>query len=104
MVPDGATLVIGGLMDSEVELQQDGVPWFGRLPMVGALFRDRRTSVTKKELVVLLTTRIWNPKSTLTVDPPDRGQPASPTPSVPPQPLPPLPMDSLPAPTPTAAR
>ena len=61
MVPDGATLVIGGLMDEETEFQQRGLPWLGRLPVVGALFRYRQTHTTKKELVVLLTTRIWNP-------------------------------------------
>jgi type IV pilus secretin PilQ/predicted competence protein len=61
MVPDGATLVIGGLMDQEVELHQQGFPGLSRLPVVGALFRVRETRCVKKELIVLLTTRIWNP-------------------------------------------
>ncbi len=63
MVPDGATLVIGGLMDKQVELTQNGIPWFSTLPVVGAFFRQRTTNVVKKELIVLLTTHIWNPAS-----------------------------------------
>src|SRR5262249_54918742 len=35
IVPDGTTLVIGGLMDSEVELDQSGIPGLDRIPVVG---------------------------------------------------------------------
>jgi type II secretory pathway component GspD/PulD (secretin) len=61
MVPDGATLLIGGLMDKQVSVDQSGIPWLSTLPHVGALFRTRNTSVNTRELVVLLTTRIWDP-------------------------------------------
>jgi len=63
MVPDGATLIIGGLLDKQVELNQNGIPWLSTVPVIGAFFRDRTTKVTKKELLVLLTTHIWNPTS-----------------------------------------
>ncbi|HEX4132261.1 MAG TPA: hypothetical protein VHZ24_19680 [Pirellulales bacterium] len=61
MVPDGATLIIGGLIDKQTEVDQNGIPILGTLPYVGVLFRQRNTNIVKKELVVLLTTRIWNP-------------------------------------------
>jgi uncharacterized repeat protein (TIGR01451 family) len=61
MVPDGATIVIGGLMDSEDNRMQQGLPILGDLPWIGVLFRQRQHSGTKRELVVLLTPRIWNP-------------------------------------------
>jgi type II secretory pathway component GspD/PulD (secretin) len=61
MVPDGATLVIGGLMDQEIENRQSGIPGLMRLPVVGALFRFRTSHCIKKELIVLLTTHIWDP-------------------------------------------
>jgi general secretion pathway protein D len=58
MVPDGATIVIGGLLDSEETLNEAGVLGLSRLPVVGPLFRNRQTSAIKTELVVLLTPRI----------------------------------------------
>ena len=63
MVPDGATLVIGGLMDNQLEFDQSGVPVLDRIPYLGDLFRTRTRTTTKKELVVLLTTHIWNPRT-----------------------------------------
>jgi len=63
MVPDGATLVIGGLMDNEVDMDRSGLPFFSRLPVVGYLFGQRTKTITKKELIVLMTTHIWNPKA-----------------------------------------
>jgi Bacterial type II and III secretion system protein/LysM domain len=61
MVPNGATLVIGGLIDSQDDTTQSGVPGLNRLPVVGALFRTRNQDVIKSEVVILLTPRIWNP-------------------------------------------
>ena len=61
MVPDGATVVIGGLMDNEDHKNQAGVPFLCDLPWIGVLFRQRQHTITKKELVVLLTPHIWNP-------------------------------------------
>lgn len=61
IVPDGATIVIGGLMESEVDSQWQGIPFLSRLPWVGYLFRHTDDTVTKKELVVILTPRIWRP-------------------------------------------
>ena len=63
MVPDGATLVIGGLIDSEVDLDRSGLPFLSRLPVVGYLFGQSTKNITKKELMVLMTTHIWNPKA-----------------------------------------
>jgi type IV pilus secretin PilQ/predicted competence protein len=61
MVPNGATLVIGGLIDNQDDSSQNGVPVLNRLPVVGALFRTRNQDVIKSEVVILLTPRLWNP-------------------------------------------
>ncbi len=61
MVPNGSTLVVGGLIENQDATNQSGVPVLGRLPVVGAAFRNRQQSVSKRELIVLLTTHIWNP-------------------------------------------
>ncbi|MDA1016918.1 MAG: type II and III secretion system protein [Planctomycetota bacterium] len=61
MVPDGATIVLAGLIEEEETLGQDGVPGLSRIPWLGALFRRRTTTSLKKELIVLITPRIWTP-------------------------------------------
>ena len=63
MVPDGATIVIGGLIENTDTLSQSGTLGLSRLPVVGPLFRQKETNSTKTELIILLTPRIWNPGS-----------------------------------------
>ncbi len=60
MVPDGSTIVIGGLMEDASEVQQSGIPVLSNMPWIGALFRRRVTKFSKKELIVLLTPRTIN--------------------------------------------
>jgi type IV pilus secretin PilQ/predicted competence protein len=61
IVPDSCTIVIAGLMEDEEVVDQSGIPVLSRLRWVGPLFRQRIATKTKKELIVLLTPRIWNP-------------------------------------------
>ena len=59
IVPDGETMIIGGLLDEEVSQNWSGIPFLSRLPWVGYLFRNTKDTVAKKELVVILTPHIW---------------------------------------------
>jgi hypothetical protein len=61
MVPNGGTLVIGGLMEDQDEYQQTGLPGLSRLPILGYLFGAREKIDQRRELVVLLTPHIWSP-------------------------------------------
>jgi general secretion pathway protein D len=61
MVPDGATLVIGGLMEDEDDYQLQGLPGLARIPALGFLFGFRQKNEGRRELVVLLTPHIWSP-------------------------------------------
>ena len=61
MIPDGATLVIGGLMEDERDYNQQGLPGLNRLPILGAAFGEKAKNLGKRELVVLLTPHIWRP-------------------------------------------
>jgi general secretion pathway protein D len=47
-------IVLGGLLRSSRSLGDAGVPYLGRLPVVGALFRTRDTTERQTELVMFL--------------------------------------------------
>lgn len=58
LVKDNQTIVIGGLMgqtETEVETK---VPLLGDIPLIGALFRGRRTSSRKTNMMIVLTPHI----------------------------------------------
>ena len=80
MVPDGATLVIGGLMEDEDDFQLQGLPGLSRIPALGFLFGFRQKTEGRRELVVLLTPHIWSPELGMphTVDPNSGPQGAAP--------------------------
>ncbi|MDG3007713.1 LysM peptidoglycan-binding domain-containing protein [Paludisphaera mucosa] len=59
MIPDGATLVIGGLIENEDSYTQEGLPGLNRLPILGAAFGQKSRAKNKRELIVLLTPHIW---------------------------------------------
>ncbi len=66
MVPDGATIVIGGLMEDEDDYQLQGLPFLSRLPALGYLFGSRQKTEGRRELVVLLTPHIWSADQAMT--------------------------------------
>jgi type II secretory pathway component GspD/PulD (secretin) len=58
LVKSGATLIIGGLIDSKTERTQSQLPLLGDIPGLGAAFRSRVDTHRKTELVVFLTPQI----------------------------------------------
>lgn len=58
MCPDGATLVLGGLIKEDLDKQITQIPWLGSLPIAGPLFRSKTDKVDRLELVCLLTPHI----------------------------------------------
>ena len=65
MVKDGATVLIGGLMNSSRVKDRKGIPLLSRIPVLGLLFRSTNDSVKNSELVVLLTPHIMSGEETL---------------------------------------
>jgi len=57
-VPNGQTIVIGGMITTTDETLERKVPWLGDLPVVGKMFRYDSTSTTRTELLIFLTPRI----------------------------------------------
>lgn len=53
-VPDGAMLVLGGLSSEEVGESISGVPGLSHIPVMGNLFKSRKASRSKRNLMVFL--------------------------------------------------
>lgn len=58
MVTDGGTIVIGGMYRVENSTTKEGIPFFSKLPLLGALFRNKSKRGEQKELLVFITPRI----------------------------------------------
>jgi general secretion pathway protein D len=55
---DGQTVVIGGLLSDSVRSTERSVPYVGRVPVLGALFRHNTDLRTKTNLLVFLTPHV----------------------------------------------
>ena len=58
MCPDGCTVVIGGLIREDVADSRNQMPVLGNIPVIGSIFRNQTQTVTRNEIIVLLTPRI----------------------------------------------
>ncbi len=54
MVDDGRILVLGGLIDDDIQVTEQRVPILGSIPLLGWLFRYNRSSHNKRNLMVFL--------------------------------------------------
>ena len=55
LISQGQRLVVGGVTNDTNSMTTREVPVFGRIPMLGWLFKSRETSKTGEELIVILT-------------------------------------------------
>lgn len=58
---DNQTVVIGGLISSQVESTADKVPVVGDIPLLGNLFQSNSKSTIKKNLMIFVTGTIVDP-------------------------------------------
>lgn len=61
LVDNGETVVLGGVLQVTDNSQIAKVPFFGDLPIIGGLFRNKYVKYNPTELVIFLTPRIINP-------------------------------------------
>ncbi len=54
IVEDGNMVVLGGLIDEDLQQTTQKVPWLGDLPVIGSLFRSQTTKKVKRNLMVFL--------------------------------------------------
>jgi len=65
LVENGGTVVIGGIYEQTDRTDITKVPFFGDLPGLGLLFRNKQTTSSKTELLVFITPRIVNERLTV---------------------------------------
>jgi len=63
LVEDGQTLVLGGLIDDQINNTKEKVPLLGDIPLLGSLFRYKTANKLKRNLMVFLhPTILRNPE------------------------------------------
>ncbi len=58
LVEDGGTIVLGGLIQDEDRRGEQRVPFLGRIPLIGELFKVRQASKVKTNLMVFIQPKI----------------------------------------------
>jgi len=58
IVQDGHTLVLGGIINEKVQKTRTGLPFLSDIPLFGYLFGSTTDSVTKKELILMVTPHV----------------------------------------------
>jgi len=58
LVPDGGTIVIGGIQKNEDSTGVSGVPWLSRIPILGWLFKSEDITKTRRKLMIFVTPTI----------------------------------------------
>lgn len=62
LVDSGSTLVIGGIYTSSNIESEGGIPFFRKIPIIGALFGSESKTDERTELFIFITPRILNQK------------------------------------------
>ncbi len=71
---DNETFMIGGLLQQKITVDERGVPFLRRMPLIGKMFDNTNNSYSDSELLVVVTPAIVNPtKEPLSEDPDSDG-------------------------------
>lgn len=65
MVDDGQIVVIGGLIDEDVQETESKVPLLGDIPVLGHLFRSTKSSTSKRNLMIFIKPTIIRDAATM---------------------------------------
>lgn len=63
MIKDGDTAVIGGIYTRSTSRNWSKVPWFAEIPIIGWLFKKRKESDERSEVLIFITPRIIKGRS-----------------------------------------
>jgi len=65
LVDNGETIVLGGVYEQTKSTSINRVPFFGDLPIIGALFRSKSQEDNKSELLIFVTPKLLKDKVNL---------------------------------------
>lgn len=65
LVEDGDIIVLGGLIDEDVQETKRKVPFLGDIPLLGRLFQSSSSSITKRNLMVFVKPTIVRDSATI---------------------------------------
>jgi general secretion pathway protein D len=68
IVDDGEILVLGGLLEDVLRESDQRVPVLGRIPLIGNLFRSRKTDKVKTNLLVFIRAKILRDASEMSLE------------------------------------
>jgi type IV pilus assembly protein PilQ len=58
LLKDGETVVIGGLLKDVISKQTSGIPFLGKIPLIGGMFRRDTYDTQKVDLLMFITAKI----------------------------------------------
>ncbi len=64
MIDDGDILVLGGLIDDNVQQTEQKIPLLGDIPLIGALFRSTSVNKSKQNLMIFIRPTILRDRTT----------------------------------------
>ena len=64
-VPDGNTVVLGGLISEQDSKDTEGMPFISRVPLLGAFFKDNKENLSRKELIIFIQPTVVNDDAAL---------------------------------------
>ncbi len=68
IVEDGQILVLGGLLEDVLRESEQRVPFLGKIPGLGALFRSRKTDLVKTNLLVFIRAKVLRDAAQTTLE------------------------------------
>ncbi len=57
-IADNTPFIIGGLVADDEQKMQRKVPWLGNIPVVGALFRTKSDTDSRREVIIVITPHV----------------------------------------------
>jgi type IV pilus assembly protein PilQ len=65
LVNDGQTVVLGGILETETREDTGKVPLLGDVPILGHLFKTKKNTNAKRELLIFVTPKVLNEGTSL---------------------------------------